>query len=132
MTKLAEIEVLGLREDASDWELMHLKGLQDMQAFVRGYLECIRFPEGINLWVNKDFNFLDSEGPTLFIRQPGYDEFQIIYGNVFFASTDEEGNTVSLSPIQKEWIRKHTELLALKIDSSIHVVRMDLQHYLKQ
>lgn len=78
-------------------------GLENYQAIVDGWLEVLRLPYGIDLWVNEEGLLLDL--PTNFtIARLGENTIrpvQSIAGNVFFASSDDEGNTVSLSEYQQ-------------------------------
>lgn len=91
--------------------------LDDMQAIVSGYIECLPLPGGIDLWLNEegaliplpvnflvpavapmpppDCSFIVYASPGL--ARPGERGVHIIHGDVFFARHDDEGETISLT-----------------------------------
>lgn len=83
------------------------KGLANMQALVSppsdtagsSFVECVYIPElaehGIDLWVNEEGKFNGCR-PNFQI----FDGQDIVMGPVFFASHDDEGETVGLSDAQ--------------------------------
>jgi hypothetical protein len=88
------------------------KGLANMQALVaplsgddgRNMIECVYIPElaehRIDLWVNEEGKFNGC--------RPNFQIFNgqdIVMGPVFFASNDDEGDTVSLSDEQVAVVR---------------------------
>lgn len=83
-------------------------GLETMQGIVGGYIECVRFHSNIDLWINEEGLLIDL--PLNFITVVVEDNvpkpIHQIMGNAFFASHDEEGNTVSLNDLQVQQIKK--------------------------
>lgn len=87
-------------------ELTHSQGvvsipntLEAMQGFVGGWVECVTLSDNIALWVHEEgkmiglprnFAILDARGVPL----------DVIVGDAFFtaADTDDEGNTLSITP----------------------------------
>ena len=89
------------------------KGLANMQALVsregedvgRAYIECVYIPElgehSVDLWVNEEGK-LNGSRPNFQI----FDGQDTVMGPVFFASTNDEGDTVGLSDEQVAVVRK--------------------------
>lgn len=93
-----------------------------MRKLVGGHRERIGFPNNIDLWINEEgiihdlpFNFI-----TFVIDNGVPQPVHTILGNVFFASLDEEGNTVSLNDIQ---IKRIEKMFEVKRDACIVNVR---------
>lgn len=101
---------LGRKPQEIGFTEVTLEDLAAQQNFVQGNLDCIRLPLNIDLWVNDEFSVLaTNETLTVCILQKDK-TVQHIFGNVFLASCDQNGRTVSLSKEQLEWIKAHSEL----------------------
>lgn len=96
-------------------------GLESMQALVTpshlesSNIECVYVPElaedGIDLWVNEEGKFNGCK--------PNFSLFggqDVAFGPVFFSSSDDEGETVSLSDAQvktvMEWLAAQPQAIA--------------------
>lgn len=87
-----------------------------MQAVVGGLFDCVRLPNNIDMWVNDEGLILDL---PLNLRMYYQGElYNMICGNAFFASTNDEGDTVALNDEQIEFIQK-----ALSLEC--HIIRPD-------
>lgn len=84
--------------------------LEDMQSLVGGYVECIDCG-GIDLWLNEEGK-LHNLPPNL-ITYYGDKAEDVVVGDVFFASFDEEGRTVGLTDEQIEDIYKRLGSMAI-------------------
>lgn len=83
--------------------------LENMQKKVGGYLEVVRFPLGIDMWVN-DEGLIHGLPLNLVIIRKGK-VISHICGNVFFASADEEGETIGLNHTQEHWIETNLQFV---------------------
>lgn len=97
-------------------EMAMEKGLSNMQALVapeggdasRSMIECVYIPalseHGVDLWVNEEGKFNGCR-PNFQI----HDGQDIVMGPVFFAATDEEGDTIGLTDEQvtvvENWLK---------------------------
>jgi len=77
--------------------------LEAMQKIVGGYLDVVRLPMDIDMWVN-DEGLLDHLPLNIVLNWYDEKNVQPIVGNVFFAGHDENGNTVSLNDSQVVWL----------------------------
>ncbi|AQQ55365.1 DUF3846 domain-containing protein [Planococcus lenghuensis] len=94
---------LGRKPGESGWIEVGLKDLSDMQAFVEGYIERIEIGCGIDLWVNDSFlAHAASDTLSLMIKREDA-KLQTVYGNVFVATSNDEGDIVPLSKDQMKW-----------------------------
>jgi hypothetical protein len=86
---------------------------------VDGWLECVMLPNKIDLWINETglIDDLDLNFATFVIRNDELHLVHYIHGNVFFASHDEEGNTVSLNKEQIDYIEE-----MFRLDRSVCIV----------
>lgn len=101
---------LGKRPQELGFERIELNSLQEQKAFVEGDLDRISWPKNIDLWVNDEFLF-NASNETLSLAIVQKDKsVQHIYGNIYFASVNENGESVSLSEDQIRFIKTHTEL----------------------
>ena len=69
-------------------------GLEDMQSLVGGYIECVSVTDKIDMWVNEEGKLYL---PLNFFIDNGSWTLDVICGNVFFASHDDEGNVIGLT-----------------------------------
>lgn len=72
--------------------------LADSKRLVGGYIECLRVTEEIDLWLNEEGKLDDLEPNFGLVR--GDQILDIIVGDVFFASHDSEGETISITEEQ--------------------------------
>ena len=96
--------------------------LENKQKLVGGWLECVRLPYNIDLWINEEGLLLDLDlnFVTAVIDKGKPQIVHHIVGDVYFASHDGEGNTVSLNFYQQRIIREmfkvHREILLVRED----------------
>lgn len=101
---------LGRKPQEIGFERIELNSPQERQAYVEGDLDCISWPLNIDLWVNDEY-LLNASNDTLSLAIVQKDKsVQQIYGNLYFASVNEKGESVSLSEEQLRFIKSHTEL----------------------
>lgn len=81
-----------------DMDITHI----NMNNFVGGYLEALRLPNDITLWLNEEGKLIDLE-PNLILLLNGK-PYDYVCGNVFFCGVDDEGNSIGLTRIQAEEI----------------------------
>lgn len=77
-------------------------GLDAMREIVGGFIECVALPHNIDLWLNDE-----GQLEQLPLNLLTYVDGQIVHdivGNIFFASHDGKGGTVSLRDKQVAWI----------------------------
>ena len=70
------------------------KRLADMQRLVGGYIELVRLEDGLDMWINEEgaiHGLPMNEWVSLM------DFFGVIYGPVFFARSNADGDLVSVS-----------------------------------
>lgn len=90
------------KEPGKDLELIEIDGsLSSMQKIVKGYLGRSSLGYNIDLWYNDESLLVPDCKKNLFLGS------QIIYGDVFFAAHDHQGNTTSLSVSQMMFIKEH-------------------------
>lgn len=73
---------------------------------VGGYIEHIGFRNGIDLWLNEEGKLLSLPFNTALIGADGK-IFDIVVGDIVITSSDEEGNTVSLTEEQIEYFNEN-------------------------
>ncbi len=88
-------------------------GLDAMQAFVGGYIECVQldgdYSNGVDLWCNEEGMFTCKPNRHVTV---GDWYSQTINGSMFIAAHDRHGNTVSLSKARcAEWLEKSAQWL---------------------
>lgn len=84
-------------------------GLEDMQKIVGGHIECVQLPHDIDLWLNEEGK-LEGLPANIALFHNG-EVVDIIVGDVFFASHDDEGDSTSLNDIQKKWIEQRLNIV---------------------
>jgi len=70
-------------------------GLDGMQAVVGGYIERVQLSETVDLWLNEEGRITGL--PLNRLVRDDYGNDWDVHGDVFLASHDDEGDTVSLS-----------------------------------
>lgn len=74
--------------------------LELMQKLVGGLIDRFYIGEGIDMWLNDEGKLLGLEPNMLLLDEDGIAD--LVVGDVFFASSDEEGNTIGLNSDQLE------------------------------
>lgn len=99
-----KINVLVKNTDKHNWSTKDVSTLEDMQKIVGGLIERVQLPHNIDLWLNEEgmINGLDINIMILWSDNPAYQ--QPIYGPIFLASYDDNGETNSLTYSQKQWL----------------------------
>jgi hypothetical protein len=78
----------------------------NMCKIVEGRLEVVGLPLDIDMWLNEE-GLLEQKNVNVITFLSGRQVHQIV-GNIFFAGHDEEGETISLTDEQMEWLKKFT------------------------
>ncbi|WP_145990580.1 MULTISPECIES: DUF3846 domain-containing protein [unclassified Planococcus (in: firmicutes)] len=106
-----EAQFLARQPQDPGFELVSLPSLKEKQIYVDGNIEYIELPNGIDLGVNDEFLFISSPDTLnlCLIQKSG--RTQKIFGSVYFAATNEKGETTSLSAEKMKWIQDRTELV---------------------
>lgn len=112
---------LGKRPQEVGFERIELNSLQEQKAFVEGNLDRISWPMNIDLWVNDEFLSIASKETLSLVIVREDKSVQEIFGNVYFASVNENGESVSLSEDQLRFIKAHTELFHVE-DGSLLMI----------
>lgn len=95
-----QLKILKLESGKSAEIKMIEHSMKSLQNEVQGHFGYLQVTDGIDVWFNEEFLFMDYS-PTIFING------QLLHGPVFFAGHDGEGETRSLT---------HQELFALTRD----------------
>ena len=77
-------------------------GLKDMQDMVGGLIECLHMGYGVDCWLNDEGKLLGLS-PNFFLVNSG-SIIDVVCGDVFFASSNEEGETIGLTDEQVDWL----------------------------
>ncbi|MHC5291049.1 hypothetical protein CHCC14819_0483 [Bacillus licheniformis] len=70
--------------------------LRDMQEFVEGYVGIVKVDHSITIWVNDDGR-KEELTPNFALLDRNDKVVDYVAGKAFFAGTDDEGNTISLT-----------------------------------
>lgn len=109
-----EIIIKKVGKAAQEETVVHSLG--KMQELVGGHIELVRLPREIDMWVNEEG--LLEENPQLNCRLIAFDKVVgEIYGDVFFAGHDDEGETVGLTVYQKAWLKEHMQTIGIMVDT---------------
>lgn len=76
--------------------------LEDMQAMVGGFIECMYVGNGVDLWLNDEGKIYDLPS-NIVIGSQDKEVLDIVKGDVFFAGSDGE-DTVGLTDEQLKWV----------------------------
>lgn len=76
--------------------------LANMKEFVGGYIECVRVTDKVDMWLNEEGK-LDNLAINVLLISNGK-MYDTVHGDIFFASHDNEGNSVSLTDDDKNEI----------------------------
>ncbi|OLT46668.1 hypothetical protein BJF87_22380 [Gordonia sp. CNJ-863] len=74
--------------------------LRMLQSAVGGYVDVVRLPEGIDMWVSDEGSYTQPVNAWASLLNDLLGGQPVIWGPVVFASSTEEGDTVSLSAAQ--------------------------------
>ena len=97
--------------DTSEIKLFEIGNSYDMiKDAVHGWIECVRLNKGIDMWLNEEGKMLEScqYNPTataIFWTTYGFMSDQI-FGDVIFASSSDEGETIGLNLEQIEYLKE--------------------------
>lgn len=83
--------------------------LENMQAKVGGWLDVVRLPENIDMWVNDEG--LINGMPLNLITYVENEQVHQICGDVLFTSHDEDANTIGLTERQIMWISNRFQII---------------------
>lgn len=101
--------------------------LAQFQEIVGGYVDVVRLPLGIDLWCDDEALIKNNPTPNFIVSRGALYDLQFIFGNVAFASTDNEGNTIPLNHDQKTYIEKRLQPFTTgSIELNVHV--LDISH----
>ena len=82
--------------------------LEDMQALVGRFIEALHVGGEIDMWLN-DSGKINGLPVNLVLGSQDYEILDTIHGDIFFASSTPEGETVGLSDPQITWIKNNFE-----------------------
>ncbi len=82
--------------------------LDDMQNMVGGLIECFHVGNGVDMWLNDEGKLLPLP-INLAIGSQDKEILDTIHGDVFFASGNDEGDTVGLSDEQIDWVNRQLD-----------------------
>lgn len=93
------------------WTLVSLTSIEEMKDFVEGPIESFELPLGIHLSSNLNAVITANYKTfsTAIVEDNG--DAQPLFGNVFLASRDREGNPIPLNQNQIEWLSNHSRLI---------------------
>lgn len=102
---MEELKVLTKRvgEELKEETLTGESTLKILQEFVGGYIEVVRLGNNVDLWLNEEGK-LDGLKENLVFERNG-NILDVVVGNCLFATNDEEGDTVSLTDEQIEYVK---------------------------
>lgn len=79
--------------------------LEDMQSMVGGYIECLHVGNGVDMWLN-DEGKLHGLPVNIVLGSSDREILDTIQGDVFFASANDEGETIGLTDEQISWVNR--------------------------
>lgn len=101
---MATADVSGVRIDTEgEVSAVSAEGgntLSMLQAGVGGYVDVVRLPAGIDMWVGDEAAYTQPVNPWASLLNDLLGGQPVIWGPVVFASSTEDGDTVSLSAEQ--------------------------------
>lgn len=97
-------------------------GLDDMQALVGGFVECLRIdfgtpdhPVEADVWLNEEGKLHDKFVPNIVLFGSDGKVVDVIVGDIFIADNNEDGAVVGLTDEQLSVIPQVLEILAPQI-----------------
>ena len=106
--------------------------LEDLQQIVGGYIEIpflskVFFENEIDVIINEEGKLIDGLKPEIAVVKDGTNQIlDVVYGNVIFASHDEEGNTTALNDKQMKVVVEQ-----LKVETMLHNGKENKTHLVK-
>lgn len=101
---------LGRKPQEIGWTEMDLNDSAARRSFVEGDQDCIALPMSIDLWVNDEYRFFaTNEKLSVCILQKD-NQVKHVYGNVYLAGVDENGETIPLTKDQVQWLNANSDL----------------------
>lgn len=93
------------------WTFVSMATIEEMKEFVEGPIESFELPLGIHISSNLNAVLTANYETfsTAIVEEDG--DAQPLFGNVFLASRDQEGNPIPLSQNQIEWLSNHSRLV---------------------
>lgn len=93
------------------WTFVSMATIEEMKEFVEGPIESFELPFGIH--ISSNFNAVLTANyktfSTAIVEEDG--DAQPLFGNVFLASRDQEGNPIPLNQRQLDWLSSHARLV---------------------
>ena len=101
--------------------------LKFLQEQVEGYIEVFRLPNEIDVWLNEEGKLEELE-PNVALVSHGQ-VFDFLVGNLVFASSDNDGNTIPLNEDQLFYIQNHLLSMGVvrNVDNSIVLPFIDVK-----
>ncbi|EJR09172.1 DUF3846 domain-containing protein [Bacillus cereus] len=108
-----KIRIARLDQNQQQLQVVEVENkLEVFQKIVDGYIERVGITPKIDLWCNDEGLFREDLKLNVLILHKG-EAFAYIKGNVYFASYDDEGNTISLSDEQIQELQKKMNKVAV-------------------
>lgn len=107
------VEVLAKGTKKHTWSVKKVTTLEDMQKLVGGYIERVPLPHNIDLWVNEEGVMNEHSLNLLLLWEKETSFHQPIYGPVFLASSNNEGELANLTDSQRYWIARNIKIAHL-------------------
>jgi hypothetical protein len=107
MSKVKEIVAMGLgagKEEATLYKKF-VHSLENLQAYVGGYIEAIRLGEDMVIWLNEEGKLQNLE-PNFSLTDREGVPYDLVVGNVLITGVSKAGEAVSLSDKQIKEIEK--------------------------
>lgn len=119
------VSVLTKEPNKHKWEPADISTFQDMQDLVGGYITRISLPHKIDLWINEYAVDAGLDINLIIIWDDGSNYQQPIFGSVFLASSDDEGEPTSLTDRQRQWLVR--QLANVQLKNKQNLIAIDLR-----
>jgi uncharacterized pyridoxamine 5'-phosphate oxidase family protein len=97
---------------------------REMQTIVGGPIGVMQLDHGIDMWYNDEFLFDNEANPNIIV------ENTVIQGTVFFASHNEDGDSISLTTEQIDLVKRQVQKLAFTtLPMYLNVGLEELQYF---
>lgn len=104
-----------------EWREIENK-LEVMQEIVGGWLDVVRLPKRIDMWID-DEGIAKGRPINVFVLEKGTGRaIYAIHGSIFFASSDRNGETISLNQEQTDWLKENIRVSNAPDDPSFKVI----------
>jgi hypothetical protein len=106
MAKVKEIVAMGLEagKDEATLYTQFVHSLENLQAYVGGYIEAIRLGEDMVIWINEEGKLQELEPNFSLTNKEGV-PYDLVVGNALITSVSKAGEAGSLSDNQIEEIK---------------------------